>query len=177
MNKLLAFLGRLDKAGRIAENIALMLVLGGLVAVSFAQIIMREFFDTGVFWANELIRLMVLWLAMVGAVAACRDNRHIRIDLVSHLLPAKAVAAIRIVVDLFAAVVCGIVAWLVWTFVQLEVELEFTVMGDLPVFPAHIIVPLAFALLAYRFVVLVIKSTLQLISGSVDEDNPGEAVT
>lgn len=144
----------------------MMSVLAGMVIVAFLQIIFREVFDTGVFWANELIRLMVLWLAMVGAVAACRDNRHIRIDLISHLLPEKIVTMVRIVVDLFAAVVCGIIAWLVWEFVQLEVELEFTVLGDLPVFPAHIIVPLAFALLSYRFVVLVIKQTLELVAGN-----------
>lgn len=147
----------------------MMSVLAGMVIVAFLQIIFREVFDTGVFWANELIRLMVLWLAMVGAVAACRDNRHIRIDLISHLLPDKIVTMIRIVVDLFAAVVCGIIAWLVWEFVKLEVELEFTVLGDLPVFPAHIIVPLAFALLCYRFVVLVIKQTLELAAGKQDE--------
>ena len=146
-----------------------MSVLAGMVIVAFLQIIFREVFDTGVFWANELIRLMVLWLAMVGAVAACRDNRHIRIDLISHLLPDRIVTMIRIVVDLFAAVVCGIVAWLVWEFVKLEIELEFTVLGDLPVFPAHIIVPLAFALLCYRFVVLVIKQTLELAAGKQDE--------
>ena len=146
-----------------------MTVLAGMVIVAFLQIIFREVFDTGVFWANELIRLMVLWLAMVGAVAACRDNRHIRIDLISHLLPEKMVSMIRIVVDLFAAVVCGIIAWLVWEFVKLEVELEFTVLGDLPVFPAHIIVPIAFALLCYRFVVLVIKQALELLAGNDDE--------
>lgn len=169
MSRWIAFFGKLDKAGRIAENVALMAVLAGMVVVAFLQIIFREFFDTGVFWANELIRLMVLWLAMVGAVAACRDNRHIRIDLISHLLPDKFVTMIRIVVDLFAAVVCGIVAWLVWEFVKLEVELEFTVLGDLPVFPAHIIVPIAFALLCYRFVVLVIKQTLELFAGATEE--------
>ena len=169
MARLIAFFGKLDKAGRIAENVALMIVLAGMVIVAFLQIIAREVFDTGVIWANELIRLMVLWLAMVGAVAACRDNRHIRIDLLSHLLPEKAVTAIRIFVDLFAAVVCAVVAWLVWEFIKLEVELEFTVLGDLPVFPAHVIVPLAFALLSYRFGVLVIKQTLELFAGPEEE--------
>lgn len=146
-----------------------MTVLAGMVIVAFLQIIFREVFDTGVFWANELIRLMVLWLAMVGAVAACRENRHIRIDLISHLLPEKIVTMIRIVVDIFAAVVCGIVAWLVWEFIKLEIELEFTVLGDWPVFPAHVIVPLAFALLSYRFVVLVIKQVLELFDGKEAE--------
>ena len=146
-----------------------MIVLAGMVIVAFTQIIAREVFDTGVIWANELIRLMVLWLAMVGAVAACRDNRHIRIDLLSHLLPEKAVTAIRIFVDLFAAVVCAVVASLVWEFIKLEVELEFTVLGDLPVFPAHVIVPLAFALLSYRFGVLVIKQTLELFMKPEEE--------
>ena len=61
--------------------------------------------------ASESRKLLVLWLAMVGSIAATRDNRHIRIDALSHLLPDKAVVAVRLIVDVFAAIVCGVVAW------------------------------------------------------------------
>ena len=165
LSKFAAFFVRLGRAGRIAENIMLMLVLGGMVAVAFMQIILREVFSTGVIWGNELVRILVLWLAMVGAVAAARDNRHIRIDLLSHLLPDKVVKGIRIVVDLFAAVVSGIVAWYVWNYLQLQAELEFTVLNDVPAFPARVIAVVGFVLLSYRFAVLVVIQTIELTTG------------
>ncbi|MEM1174471.1 MAG: TRAP transporter small permease [Pseudomonadota bacterium] len=163
---------RLDRAGRIAENTLLILVLGGMVAVAFLQIVLREVFSTGVIWANELVRILVLWLAIVGAVAAARDNRHIRIDLLSHLLPEKLVKGLRIVVDLFAAAVSGVVAWYLWRYIQIEVELEFTVLDGLPAFPAHVIAPIGFVLLSYRFVVL---AGQQLVDILIGDDSAEEA--
>ena len=76
-------LKRLDKLGTLAENAALVILLGSLVLLAVGQIVLREVFETGIFWADELIKLLVLWLAMVGSVAATRDNRHIRVDALS----------------------------------------------------------------------------------------------
>ena len=59
--------------------------------LAVAQIVLREAFSTGFVWADELLKLLVLWLAMVGSVAASRDNRHIRIDALSHILPDTAI--------------------------------------------------------------------------------------
>jgi len=98
----------------------------------------------------------VLWLAMFGAVAAARDNRHIRIDALSHLLPAIVVRYTRVFVDLFAAVVCAVVAWQAFRYMQLEIEFEDTVLIDTPAWIAHAIIPAAFGLMSYRFVVGVV---------------------
>ncbi len=148
-------LSRLDAAGRLAENAALVILLGAMMILAVAQILLREVFSTGFPWADELVRLLVLWLAMVGSVAACRDNRHIRIDALSHLLPARVVVAVRIVVDLFAAAVSAVIAWHSFRYLGLEQEYDVTVLVATPAWLAHLVVPLAFALLAYRFLVLV----------------------
>ncbi len=147
-------LSRLDDAGRYAENAALVILLGGMMSLAVGQILLREVFSTGFSWADELLRLLVLWLAMVGSVAACRDNRHIRIDALSHLLPARVVVAVRVVVDLFAAAVSAVLAWHSFRYLALEREFGDTVLLDTPAWLAHLVVPLAFALLTYRFVVL-----------------------
>jgi len=129
-------------------------MLGGMIAIAVGQIVLREVFETGFVWADELLKLMVLWLAMVGSVAACRDDRHIRIDVLSHLLPKGLIKSTRILVDLFAAVVCAVIAWQAWRYLQLEIEFEDQVLVNTPAWIAHIVVPIAFALVSYRFVVL-----------------------
>jgi TRAP-type C4-dicarboxylate transport system permease small subunit len=113
---ILSLLARLERFGKLAENAALVVLLGSLVLLAVGQIILREVFETGFFR-----------LAMVGSIAATRDNRHIRIDALSHLLPDTAVTAIRLFVDVFAAIVCGVVAWQAWRYLQLEIEFEDTV--------------------------------------------------
>ncbi len=124
-----------------------------MILLAVGQIVLREIFNTGFVWADEAIKLTVLWLAMVGSIAAARENRHIRIDLLSHLLPARAVALTRILVDIFAAIVSGVLAWHCWRYLQLEIEFEDTVLVDMPAWIAHVILPLAFALISYRFLV------------------------
>ena len=153
MSKLASFLIRLDRYGRAAENVALVGLLTSLMLIAVGQIVLRQVFSTGIIWADELVKIIVLWLAMFGAVAAARDNRHIRIDALSHLLPAAFVRYTRVFVDLFAAVVCAVVAWQAFRYMQLEIEFEDTVLIDTPAWIAHAVIPAAFALMSYRFVV------------------------
>jgi len=148
-----ALLSRLDRLGRIAEDSTLVILLGTLILLAVGQIVLRELFETGLFWADELVKLLVLWLAMVGSIAATRDNKHIRVDALSHLLPASLVIAVRLVVDVFAALVCAVIAWQAWRYLQLEIEFEDTVFIDTPAWAAHVVVPAAFALISYRFLV------------------------
>ena len=160
-----AFLSRLDRIGRFAENTALVTLLVAMMVLAVGQIVLREVFSTGFIWADELIKLMVLWLAMVGSIAAARDNRHIRIDALSHILPETAIKLTRVLVDVFAAAVCGVIAWHTYRYLQLEIEFDDSVLIDTPAWVAHLIVPLAFALIAYRFLVSIAWQLYRLILG------------
>ena len=162
-------LSLLEKIGRVAEDAALVVLLGPMVTLTVAQIVLRQFFDGAIAGSDELIRLLVLWLAMVGSIAAARDNRHIRIDALSHVLPDKLVTLIRVVVDLFAAVVCAVIAWQAWRYLQIEVEYEMTVLGDFPAWIAHSVVPAAFLLISYRFLVSVAAQIYAALRGESRE--------
>lgn len=139
-----------------------------MIVLAVGQIVLREIFSTGIIWADELLKIMVLWLAMVGSIAACRDDRHIRIDAVSHLFPEWLTKITRVLVDVFAAIVCGVIAWQSWRYLQIEIEFEDLVLVSTPAWIAHIVLPLAFALISYRFVILAARKITSLISG-VDE--------
>jgi len=155
---------RLERAGRLIETAALVTLLSSMMLLAVGQIVLREIFSTGFVWADELIKLMVLWLAMVGSIAACRDNRHIRIDALSHALPELVVSVVRVIVDLFAAFICAVIAWQAWRYLQIEIEYEDTVLVDFPAWIAHGIMPLAFLLISFRFLVLVVKQIGKIVT-------------
>jgi C4-dicarboxylate transporter DctQ subunit len=161
--KIKQLLGRLEKAGSALETILLVSMLTAMMLVAVGQIAMREAFGTGFGWADELVRLMVLWLALVGSIAACHENRHIRIDALSHVLPDTAVNLIRILVDVFAVFICSVIAYQAWRYLQIEIEYEDTVLVDTPAWIAHLIMPAAFALMAYRFLIGALKQAGELI--------------
>lgn len=147
---------RLEHWGTAAENAVLVILLGALMLLAVGQIAMRLFFSSGFIWADELVNLIVLWITLVASIAASRSDRHLRIDIVSHFFPARFARFPRIVVDLFAAFVCGFLAWQSWRYLQLTMEFEDTVLTnvDLPAWIAYALLPLSFALMCYRFFLL-----------------------
>lgn len=143
---------RLEKWGTALESAALVLLLGALMLLAVGQIVLRVFFSIGFIWADELVKLFVLWIALIASIAASRSNRHLRIDLLSHFVADKYSRFPRMIVDAFAAVMCGLLAWHSWRYVQLTIEFEDSVLVDFPAWIAYSLLPLSFILMSYRFV-------------------------
>jgi TRAP-type C4-dicarboxylate transport system permease small subunit len=163
---------RLERWGTAAENAALVLLLGALMLLAVGQIAMRLIFSSGFIWADELIKLLVLWIALVASIAASRSDRHLRIDVLSHFVAKKYARVPRLVVDAFAAFICGVLAWQSWRYVQLTIEFEDTVLVDLPAWIAYGLLPLSFALMCYRFILLSGSGLLRLFRPDPDEEDP-----
>jgi TRAP-type C4-dicarboxylate transport system permease small subunit len=122
-----------------------------LVLLSCGQILMRTGFDSGWIWAEPVSRTLVLWLAMLGALAATREHRHIAIDAFPRLLPARLRRAAWIITQGFAAAVCAALAWYCWLMLQMEREAPVALFGPVESWVGMLILPPGFALMALRF--------------------------
>ena len=140
--------------------------------LAVGQIVLRIFFSFGFIWADELVKLFVLWIALIASIAASRSNRHLRIDLLSHFVAEKYARIPRIVVDAFAAGMCGLLAWHSWRYVQLTIEFEDTVLTGFPAWVAYILLPACFVLMSYRFALTAVAETIKVFR---PEDAGGEA--
>ena len=96
---------------RYLENGLLTALVLLLVVLAGAQIILRDFFDTGISWADPLMRELVLWTGMLGALAAVRDDKHIALDVLQRFLAPPAQKVARAVTLGFAALLCAAMAW------------------------------------------------------------------
>ena len=65
-----SWLARVANAGRVVEDALIVVLLGGLILFSSAQILLRNLFSIGFTWGDGLTRLAVLWLALLGAPVA-----------------------------------------------------------------------------------------------------------
>ena len=160
---------RLERWGTAAENAVLVMLLGGLMLVAVGQIVLRVFFSTGFIWADELVKLLVLWIALVASIAASRSDRHLRIDVLSHFVAEKYSRFPRMIVDAFAAFMCGVLAWQSWRYLQLVIEFEDTVLVDVPAWIAYALLPLAFVLMSYRFTLMVGSQFLRIVKPEADD--------
>lgn len=144
-------LARADRLGRFLENLLLVAFLFGLVGLASTQIVLRNAFSLGISWADGVVRLAVLWLALLGAVAASRDGRNISINLAGRWLPERLTGPVNAVVDLFTAAVAGAFAWYSWTFVADSRAYGDLLLDGAPAWIFQVIIPVAFALIAYRY--------------------------
>lgn len=132
------------------EDLVLAFALAVLVLLAAAQIVMRMAFDAGFLWLDPLLRSLVLWVALLGAMAAAREGRHISLDLAGKLLPARAVRVLRGIAFAFAAAVSAVLAWQAWRMVRDEHEFATTAFANVPVWVVQAILPIAFAVIAVR---------------------------
>ena len=133
------------------EDGIMALLLSAMILLAAGQILLRNLFDSGLVWADPTLRLLVLWITMLGAIAASRENRHIRIDLFSRFLSGWLKQTILSITDLFTAVVCGVIAWHGGRFVYLEWQDGNQLFGRLPAWLGEIIIPIGFGILTLHF--------------------------
>jgi TRAP-type C4-dicarboxylate transport system permease small subunit len=97
-----AFLARLEDA-------VLMFILVGMVLLAFTQIFLRNIFGIGLIWIDPLVRQMLLWVTLVGAMVATRDHKHITEDAIGRYLPQGRIKlATGFISNTFATIVCAL---------------------------------------------------------------------
>jgi len=156
------FITAAGRFGKAAETTLLVLLLGGMILLAFAQIVLRNFFDIGLQWGDELLRMLVLWLALAGAVAASRTDKHISIAVLDRFLPEFISKLVQLVLHLFTAVVCAVVAWFSLQFVLTSREYGDLILGNVPAWWLQSVLPLGFALIAWRYSLFLLKDGFAL---------------
>jgi len=144
-------LSRLRRIVLLVEDGLLAFILGSMVLLAGTQILLRNVFDSGITWGEPTLRVMVLWVALLGAMVATRNGNHIRIDILTHILPGKYHHIAHRLTDLFAGIVCALLAWHGGRFVVFEWEDGSLLFGSVPAWICEIIIPVGFAVMALRF--------------------------
>jgi TRAP-type C4-dicarboxylate transport system permease small subunit len=142
---------RAERFGRALETTLITVILGGLVLFASAQILLRNVFSVGVTWSDGLIRLVVLWLALLGTLAASREGRHLTMGAITRWLPQRLQTVTGVTTDLFAAAFCALLARYAVTFVLDSREGGDTLLNGVPAWWLQAPLPVAFALSAWQF--------------------------
>ena len=137
-----------------AEDALLVFLLSSMIFIAALQILLRNFFDAGIVWADPLLRVGVLWLGMIGATVATRHNKHIRIDLLSKLFDRNTHRLIQSVVGQISAWTCLVIAWFGMHWIRLDYEDGFTAFAGIPAWMLEIIIPVAFGLIGLRYFIM-----------------------
>ena len=142
---------RLDENIARIEKFLVVVFLSTLMLTAFLQIILRNFFATGISWGDVLIRYLVLWVAFIGAALATREGRHINMEVFSRWASDRGRAYLNRLSHLCSAGICGLLTYAAIKFIQFEVQMGSTTIFGLPIWVPELIIPLTFGLMTFRF--------------------------
>lgn len=100
------FLKVLKRIGNIynkVEEVSLAVMLAGSLMILFINVILRKFFNGSIYGADELARVLFIWMSWLGISIGERRSEHIRIDMLVqklHGFPKKTVELIANILTL-----------------------------------------------------------------------------
>jgi TRAP-type C4-dicarboxylate transport system permease small subunit len=156
------YLRRLDHVIATAETILLVALLGTMILLDFVQVILRNFFSSGILWADTFLRQMVLWVAFLGASLAVQERKHINIDVLTRFMPDHGKRIAHIATDLFAALVCFAFFKASLAFISSEIANSTILLLNIPTWYFELIIPVGYGMLAFRFLIKTIDDVLKL---------------
>lgn len=143
--------GRLLRRVHWLEDGILSTLLLTMILLAVGQILMRNMFDGGLIWGDALLRVLVLWVALAGAMVASRKGGHIAIDIISPWVPFQVFRFLKAITHLFTIAVSGTMAYISIDFIKLEQEDGSIAFAGIPVWVCELIIPIAFMVITLRF--------------------------
>jgi len=148
---------QLNRYLRAVENGLLVVLLSLMIGLAAYQVAARNLFDSGLLWGDALVRVLVLWITLLGAMVASRGDEHIRMDLVSRLLDGRWSRQLRRLSSAFTSFVCGIFAYHAGRFVYLDYQDGIVAFASVPAWLCEVILPIGAGVLCVRYLLHMVK--------------------
>lgn len=161
------FLNRLSNYIAFAEKGLIGTLLTVMILLAFLQVVLRNFFSTGILWVDPLLRHMVLWICFLGASIATQNKKHINIDVFSRLLSTKSKSVVNMLTNLFAAGVSYALMDASYKFILDEQEAQTVILTinnfEIISWWFQIIIPVGFGLMIFRFLINAIYYLIEIL--------------
>ncbi len=162
-----------------AEEALVVSLLVFMVCLAFLQVVLRNVFSSphlgflqsilrslgfsgGILWAEILLKNLVLWVGLLGAMLAAASDKQFAMDLTQRVLKGRVRSAVASVCHVFAAAVSAVLAWAALDFWRGEYEEHHPLfsVGSVAVqsWIFDLVLPLGFLLLAVHYVIKLFDS-------------------
>ena len=134
-----------------AEDTLLVMLLGAMICLASTQILLRNLFDSGFVWIDPILRVLVLWLGLLGAMVATRSDKHISIDVLSRYIEGKFQYLLQAAVAQISAWTCLVIAAYGFDWVRLDFLDGLVAFAGIPAWLLEVIIPLSFGVIGLRY--------------------------
>lgn len=131
----------------------------------------------GLVWSQTLGLVLMLWVGLVGASLAAHEHRHLSLDLGSKLWPKKALPMVQAVGNVVTAGFCLVFAFLAVKslgdhfkdYADTDGAGGIFVALPIPKWAAFSVIPVAFVIMAVRFLA---QARDGVLKGEIEDDDP-----
>jgi TRAP-type C4-dicarboxylate transport system permease small subunit len=166
----------MDKAVARLERWLIVAFLSVMVSLTFLQVLLRALYRYGhagwanalvgqIDWSEPLVRLLVLWTAFLGASLITGENKHIKIDILSELLPRRWLPVRELLLSTACIVVTALMVKASSGYIRMEMTFGAHLFLGIPTWLGQIILPAGFSLLLFRFLVRGLEQAVLLFEG------------
>jgi len=141
-----------DRTIEVLAVFARVLVVCVMLVVC-ADVVMRYFFNSPMFWVLESTQFALVFITFLGATWVLKNDGHVRMDIVINRFSPRTQDRINIVTSILCALVCLVVTWygvkVGWDYIQIN----YLYPGSL-VIPAYLleaVIPIGGFLLFIQF--------------------------
>jgi len=135
----------------LIEHLFLYFALLGIILISFTNVMMRNTGLGGLVWADRVLAILVLYIAVIGSSIAASEKKHITIELAYNIFPEKAHQHFRWVSHLGAALAAGLLAYFSLRMTLFEYRSGMEVIRGVGVWVPMSIMPFGFILITFRY--------------------------
>lgn len=119
-----------------------------------ANVILRYIFNYSIYWAEELVRYLMVWVIFLGSSQVAKHEGHITVDILYRAVGPKVKVFLDYLVNVVAILFCLVLAYYsyhqtmrVYSSQQISPALE------LPMWLTYLSIPLGSFLMAIRYLV------------------------
>jgi TRAP-type transport system small permease protein len=146
-------LSRIETAFVRVNQVVIVVMMMVMAALVFTNVVTRYLFGFSLNWSEEVSRFLMIWVAYLGAGLAMREGRHVAIEYVQGLLPARLAPYARGLVALLVLAFLVTLAYLGAQLAQFAWRQRTPVLG-LPQGMIYLAIPIGAVLFALHFVII-----------------------
>ena len=133
---------------------ALILLLGAMSCIVFANVSLRYLTNYSIPWAEEVARYMMVWMTFIGAGLTLRYGGHVAITNLMETMSPRVQRILRAVIALALLAFFAVMIWVGYNY-AMRMRFQLTPATRIPFSYVYAAIPVGFALLAVHLLLVV----------------------
>lgn len=118
-----------------------------------ANVIMRYVFSNSIYWAEELVRYLLVWIIFLGSSQVAKHEGHIAVDILHRFVPQRGKMFLDHLVNVVAILFCLVLVYYSYhQTMRVYGSQQISPALEIPMWLAYLSVPLGSALMLVRYV-------------------------